>query len=74
MEDGRPERELCWFGDEALTPHLVRTLGATGFHAVLRFGEARVYGDRRAAAEETFAEIAAMREGVRSEAEVLQHA
>jgi lyso-ornithine lipid O-acyltransferase len=74
MEDGTPERELCWFGDEALAPHLVRTLKAAGFHARLRFGEQRVYESRRMAAEKTFAEIAGMREGVRSEAEELQHA
>jgi len=72
LEDGRPERDLCWFGDEALTPHLVRTLKAAGFHAQLRFGEAQVYASRRVAAEETFGEIAGMREGVRSGE--LQHA
>ncbi len=65
LEDGRPERDLCWFGDEALLPHLARTLKAAGFHAKLRFGKPRVYESRRVAAEETFAEIAAMR-GVRS--------
>lgn len=69
MEDGTPERELCWFGDEALAPHLVRTLKAAGFHAKLRFGEPRVYGDRRTAAVETFGEVAGMRE---SAAEVLR--
>lgn len=68
MEDGTPERELCWFGDEALVPHLVRTLNAAGFHAKLRFGEPRVYESRRVAAAETFAEIAGMREVVKSEA------
>ena len=73
LEDGRPERDLCWFGDEALVPHLVRTLNAAGFHAKLRFGEPRVYVDRRVAVAETFAEIAAMRAGVRCEAKELQH-
>jgi 1-acyl-sn-glycerol-3-phosphate acyltransferase len=72
LEDGRPEKELCWFGDEALAPHLVRTLKATGFHAKLRFGQARLYESRRTAADETFAEIAGMRAGVRSGE--LQHA
>ena len=72
MENGTPERELCWFGDEALLPHLVRTLKAAGFHAKLRFGDARVYASRRVAAEETFGEIAGMREGARSGE--LQHA
>jgi 1-acyl-sn-glycerol-3-phosphate acyltransferase len=62
-EDGRPESELCWFGDEALTPHLVRTLKAAGFHALLKFGDPRVYESRRVAADETYAEIAGMRGG-----------
>jgi lyso-ornithine lipid O-acyltransferase len=63
--DGTPERELCWFGDESFTPHLLRTLNTKGFRAELCFGEPRVYTHRRVAAKETFAEIAAMREGTR---------
>jgi 1-acyl-sn-glycerol-3-phosphate acyltransferase len=63
LDDGRPERELCWFGNEPLAPHLVRTLKAAGCHARLRFGKARVYESRRAAADATFAEIADMRSG-----------
>jgi lyso-ornithine lipid O-acyltransferase len=76
MDDGTPEKELCWFGDEALAPHLLRTLRAAGFHAKLRFGEPRVYETRRTAAEETFAEIAALREckSASSNADTLQHA
>jgi len=74
LEDGRPERELCWFGDEALAPHLMRTLSGAGIRARLRFGEPRVYASRRAAADATFAEIAGMRAGVRDQAELLQHA
>ena len=74
MEDGTPERELCWYGDEALAPHLVKTLKSAGFHAKLQFGEPRVYESRRVAAEETFAEIAGMRGAVRAGAESLQHA
>jgi hypothetical protein len=37
-------------------------LGVAGFEADLRFGESRVYTDRRRAADETRAEITAMRE------------
>lgn len=74
LDDGRPERDLCWFGDEALVPHLVRTLKASGFHAKLRFGKARVYESRRVAAAETYAEIAEMREDRCAESESLQHA
>ena len=74
MEDGTPERELCWFGDEKFVPHLVKTLKSPGFDAQLHFGEPRVYKDRRTAAAETFAEIAALREAASAEAKSLQHA
>jgi len=60
-DDGTPERELCWYGDATLGPHLLRTLKRRGVRAELRFGGPRVYSDRRVAAEATFAEIAAMR-------------
>jgi lyso-ornithine lipid O-acyltransferase len=61
--DGSPERELCWYGDASFGPHLVKTLSGPVFRAELYFGEARVYGDRRTAASETFAEVAEMRGG-----------
>jgi len=63
LEDGTPESELCWYGDAAFLPHLWKVLGAAGFHAEVRFGEPRVYPDRRMAADVTQAEIAAMRTG-----------
>ena len=62
IEDGTPERELCWFGDDAFLPHLWKALGTAGFSAEVRFGEPQVYPHRRVAADETQAEIAAMRE------------
>ena len=63
MSDGAPERDLCWYGDDAFAPHLLRTLRAQGIHAKLQFGNPRVYPHRRIAADETFLEIAAMRAG-----------
>ena len=63
MDDGTPESELCWFGDDELAPHLVKTLKAPGFHAKLRFGQPQRYAHRREAADQTFTEIAAMRSG-----------
>jgi len=62
IEDGTPERELCWFGDDAFLPHLWKALGTAGFSAEVTFGEPRVYPHRRVAADETHAEIAAIRE------------
>jgi 1-acyl-sn-glycerol-3-phosphate acyltransferase len=45
--DGTEERELCWYGDETFVNHLWKVLGVGGFEADLRFGEPRVYTDRR---------------------------
>ncbi len=63
IEDGVEERELCWYGDEEFITHLWKVLGVTGFAAQLRFGKPRIRSDRRAAADETHAEITAWREG-----------
>ena len=63
IDGGIEERELCWYGDMLFLPHLMKTLGTPGFSAEVAFGEPRVYTDRRAAADQTHAEIAAMREG-----------
>lgn len=62
IEDGTPERELCWFGDALLLPHLWKALGTAGFSAEVHFGEAQVYPDRRTAADRTHAEITAWRD------------
>jgi lyso-ornithine lipid O-acyltransferase len=72
ISDGTAERELCWFGDETFGPHLLKTLNTPGFHAELQFGQPRAYPHRRVAADETFAEISAMRES--EQAEILQQA
>jgi lyso-ornithine lipid O-acyltransferase len=60
-EDGTPERELCWYGDDAFFPHLVKTLKSPRISAYVRFGEARTYTERRVAADMTHDEVAAMR-------------
>ena len=59
---GVQERELCWYGGDVFMPHLWKVLGVKGFSAQLHFGAPRVYADPRAAAEETRAEVVAMRE------------
>jgi len=61
IEDGTPEQELCWFGDASFTPHLLKVLGMAGFSAMVRFGQTRVYNDRRVAADTTHAEITGLR-------------
>lgn len=61
IEDGTPERELCWFGDALFLPHLWKALGTRGFFVDVQFGEPHIYADRRIAADRTYAEIEAMR-------------
>lgn len=61
LSDDTAERELCWFGDAGFLPHLWKTLGTVGFMAEVRFGEPRVYPDRRTAADQTHDEVATMR-------------
>lgn len=61
LSDSTPERELCWYGDATFLPHLWKVLGAAGFHAEVRFGQPRLYPDRRTAADATQAEVEAMR-------------
>jgi 1-acyl-sn-glycerol-3-phosphate acyltransferase len=61
FEDGTPERELCWYGDEQFVTHLMKVMCVAGFSARVRFGKPRVYPDRRVAADATYAEIATMR-------------
>src|ERR1035437_5176162 len=61
LKGGRPEKELCWYGDESFGAHLLKILGVAVFTAMGRFGEPRIYSDRRTAANGTRAEIAAVR-------------
>jgi len=61
LDDGTPERELCWYGDELFVTHLMKVACVAGFSARVRFGQPRVYSDRREAADATHAEIATMR-------------
>jgi 1-acyl-sn-glycerol-3-phosphate acyltransferase len=61
IDGGIAERELCWYGDDPFAPHLWKALGVAGFHAEVKFGEPRVYPDRRTAADATHDEIEAMR-------------
>jgi lyso-ornithine lipid O-acyltransferase len=56
-----PERELCWYGDAGFLTHLWKVLGMRQCEAIVRFGESRIYADPRAAAQQTRAEIVAMR-------------
>lgn len=61
-DGGVEERELCWYGEDSFVTHLWKVLGVHSFSAQLRFGEPRIYANRRVAAEKTHAEITAWRE------------
>jgi 1-acyl-sn-glycerol-3-phosphate acyltransferase len=61
IEDGTPEEKLCWGGDTLFLTHLMTTLNTPGFSARVRFGEPRIYPDRRTAADSTHDEVIAMR-------------
>jgi 1-acyl-sn-glycerol-3-phosphate acyltransferase len=62
LNDGLDEREMCWFGDAGFLPHLWKALGLSEFSAQVRFGEPRLYADRKTAAAKTRDEVVAMRE------------
>jgi 1-acyl-sn-glycerol-3-phosphate acyltransferase len=61
IEDGGQERDLCWFDDTLFLPHIWKALATRGFFAEVKFGEPRVYPDRRTAAAVTHEEVAALR-------------
>ncbi len=61
IEEGTPERELCWYGDASFLPHLLKTLNTPGFSAEVCFGSPHIYPHRRVAADQTYDEIAAVR-------------
>ena len=59
--DGTPERDLCWFADMLLLPHLWKVLGTRGFTARVQFAEPRTYASRREAAQDIHTQVAKMR-------------
>jgi len=59
--DDSPESTLCWFGDAAFAPHLLKSLGGPDFSAEIHFGEPRIFENRRVAAQQTHEEVEAMR-------------
>ena len=59
---GGEERDLCWFGDTAFVPHLLRTLARSGIVAEVEFfPESSVYTDRKTAALELHGRVEALR-------------
>ena len=67
LEDGSPESEVCWVGNDVFLPHVWKVLGGPNFSVEIQFGEPRVYSHRREATDATYEEI----EGMRSHATLL---
>ena len=61
FDDGTPEHEICWYGDDSFLPHVFKMLRLGDFSVEIQFGEPRIYASRREAANETYLEIEAMR-------------
>lgn len=57
----KAERELCWFGDATMLPHLLRLLGSVSITVHLCFAESRIFTERHTAAEETRRAVIGMR-------------
>lgn len=64
--EGGTEHELCWYGDAGFLGHLWKVLGARACGAELRFGAARTYSESRVAAEQSHAQVVAMRRETRT--------
>lgn len=63
-EDGSPESELCWYGDDEFLTHVWKVMRGPNFSAQVEFGLPHIYEDRRSATDATFAEIESMRSTV----------
>jgi lyso-ornithine lipid O-acyltransferase len=62
IEGGVAEREVCFYGGATFLPHVWNVLELGRITARVRFGEPRIYPDRDTAAEQTRAEVVAMRD------------
>jgi lyso-ornithine lipid O-acyltransferase len=59
------EADLCYYGEITFFPHLLGALSRTGIEARIAFDcEARVYPDRKIAAQAAWQRVAALREGL----------
>ena len=66
---GGEERDLCWFGDAAFVPHLLRTLARGGIVAEVEFfPESQVWSDRKTAALDLREQVDSMRRLIKREA------
>lgn len=63
IEEGVPERDVCYWGDMTLLPHLFKLAGKRGVSATVRFGATGApQGCRKALAKELHAAVLALAE------------
>ena len=68
LEDGIPEKEVSWWGNMPLAPHLLNLLGKRAIKTRIRFGEpVLAAGDRKALGSELRARVVDLYAQLRSE-------
>lgn len=67
LSDGDPGKEVCWWGEMALLPHMLNLLGKKQIRATVAFGDPVVAaGDRKALADLLRSEVASLQDALRS--------
>jgi len=62
MDDGDPAVDVCYYGDMVMGPHATKLFGKNGVTAIVRFGgSARVFSDRKQAAQELHEQVKALK-------------
>jgi 1-acyl-sn-glycerol-3-phosphate acyltransferase len=66
LTDGSVEKEVCYWGDMVLAPHLLNILSKQGIHATVRFGAPirQTFNDRKQLAEVLHAKVCSLKSGV----------
>ncbi len=68
LDDGVVEREICWWGDMPLLPHVLNLLGKKAIRATVAFGEPVIAtGERKQLAQAMRFEVLRLREQFRSD-------
>ncbi len=66
LQDGDPAREICWWGDMTLLPHVWNLLGKRAIHANIVFGSPiEAGGDRKQLSAVLHEEVVRLHEELR---------
>lgn len=67
LDDGAAEREVCWWGDMALLPHVLNLLAKKTIRATIAFGDPMAAtGDRKQLSQTLHGEVLHLQEQLRS--------